>query len=126
MTANNINKHAEKIFSLQGSHQVSSAKQASELMDLFRREAEQKIIRQKGAEAQIETSKTLTNHSHDLAVMKETINLLLKHNIDQALLQAEAQRLREVIDARRFRQNMIFTIIAAATGVISILLQYNS
>lgn len=89
---------------------VSSAKQVSELAELQRQielsEREEKAIHRRGVEEQISASATLST--------------LLKHNLEQAKQQEDRDR----IDTKRHREMMVFTVIAAVTGIISLFLQW--
>ena len=79
------------MFSMQGlERHISSARQLSDMTEVIRREAEEKAIKRRGAEAQIESNKILADQREELEVMRATINALLKHNLEQAVLQANA------------------------------------
>lgn len=105
---------------------TSSARQFSELSASI--EATQAVIAKanaiklKGAEAQIESSRILAEQREELEVMRDTINALLKHSLEQAEQQEERNR----IESKRHREAMIFTVIAAVTGIISLMLQWKS
>jgi len=111
--------------------QVSSAKQLSELTKSYERvqaiENEQKAFHRKGVEAQIESTKTLKEQREDQVLIKKTLELLLKHNLEQA----RQREVQEKIETSRYSENLKFTKIAAWTsiaaallGVISIILQF--
>lgn len=107
------------MFSMQSlERQVSSARQLSDMTQILHRQAEEKAIKRRGAEAQIESSKILADQREELEVMRETINALLKHNLEQARQQADALQERDRIETEIYRENLRFTKIAAWTGVI--------
>jgi DNA repair ATPase RecN len=119
---NEIDSRAEQMFSLNGATQVSNAKQASALMDTFRREAEDKIAARRGAEAQIESSKILADQHRELTVMKEIIDSLLKYTVQQGEQLAIQMQEQNKIEDRRYIENTRLARIATWTGIFSMLI----
>lgn len=110
-------------FSIQASdRQISSARQLSDMAKIFQREAEEKAVKRRGAEAQIEASKILEDQRQELEVMRATINALLKHNLEQSHQQALAIQERDKIETERFIKNTRLSKIAAWAGVIGTIL----
>lgn len=116
---NEIDSRAEQMFSLNGATQVSNAKQASALMETFRREAEDKITVRRGVEAQIDSNKILADQSRELAVMKEIIDSLLKYTVEQGKLQSIEMEERNKIEDRRYIENTRLARVATWTGIFS-------
>lgn len=116
---NEIDSRAEQMFSLNGAAQVSNAKQASALIETFRREAEDKITVLRGAEAQIDSNKILADQHRELAVMKEIINSLLKYTVEQGQQQALQLQEQNKIENRRYIENTRLTRVATWTGIFS-------
>jgi DNA repair ATPase RecN len=116
---NEIDSRAEQMFSLNGAAQVSNAKQASALMETFRREAEDKITVRRGAEAQIDSNKILADQHRELAVMKEIIDSLLKYTVEQGQQQALQLQEQNKIEDRRYIENTRLARVATWTGIFS-------
>ena len=114
-----INSRAEQLFTLNGTTQVSNAKQATALMETFRREAEDKITARRGAEAQIESNRILGDQHRELSVMKEIIDSLLKYTVEQGKLQAIQMDEQNKIEDRRYIENTRLARIATWTGIFS-------
>lgn len=128
---NEIDKRAEQLFQLNGEHQVSSALQASKLMETFRKQAEAEVMLKRGAEAQIDSKKILGEQQQELAMMKGIIDSLLKYIIEHSRQQSIELVERNIIEEKRYLENTRMTKIATWTsifgiiiGVASIALQY--
>ena len=104
------------MFSLQ--YQVSSARQLSDIAKLIQHESEEKAVKRRGIEAQIESSKILTKQREELEVMRATINKLLEHNLERAQLQFQAAQERDQTESERYIENLRFNKIASWTGVV--------
>lgn len=104
----------------------TSARQVSEMSEtlhrLHRAEAEEKALRRRGVEAQIESAKLLADQREEIEVMREAINALLKHNIEQSKQQAIAFQERDKVEGQRFSENTRLSKIAAWAGVLSVIL----
>lgn len=109
---------------------VSSAQQFSELSASI--EATKAVVAKasatklKGAEAQIESSKSLAEVCEKLEVMRSAIHALLKHNLEEAEQQEIKSRKRDSIEVARHNENLRFTRIAAWAGIIAVVLSMAS
>jgi len=101
---------------------LSSARQVGDVANMLRQQAEEKAIKRMGAEAQIESSKILTDQRQEIEMMRSSINDLLKHNLEQASQQAISSQVRDKIESERYLENLRFTKIAAWTGAIGAIL----
>ena len=109
------------LFSSLNDLQVSSAKQAAEFFNRMNREAEEKAIIRKGAEAQINSTKILTNQYQEIELMKETINALLKYNQEQSSQQFFLLQERDKRENARYQETTRLAKIATWTSVASML-----
>jgi hypothetical protein len=104
----------------------TSARQVHDMSDVFQQvqfvAIEEKAMRRKGVEAQIRSAKILADQREELEVMREAINALLKHNLEQSKQQSIALQERDRVEAERFRENTHLSKIAAWAGVISAIL----
>lgn len=100
--------------------QISSARQLIEVVKIHKQQAEEKAIKRIGAKAQIESSKILADQRIELAQMRQTINVLLKHNIEHTKQQSIASQERDKIETKRYKANLRFTKIAAWAGVLGV------
>lgn len=108
------------MFSMQGPEKhISSASQLKELAEMIQRQAQERAIKRKGAEAQIESSKILADQREEMEQMRNAINSLLKHSLEQAEQQSIAKEKRDKIEAERFRENIRWTKIAAWSGIVA-------
>jgi len=101
--------------------QISSARQLSELAETQKQQTKEKVIKLMGAEAQIESSKILADQRKELEEMREIINALLRHNLEQTNQQSIASQERDKIETKRYMENLRFTKIAAWAGVLSVI-----
>lgn len=102
--------------------QISSAPQLSEVAEILKQQAEEKAIKRMGAKAQIESNRILADQRLELKEMRETINALLRHSLEQAKQQSMASQERDKIEDKRYKKNLQFTKIAAWTGMIGVAL----
>lgn len=109
-------------FSLEASQKASSARQLSDIAKIFQHEAEEKAVNRKGAEAQIESNKILSEQREELEIMRAAITALLKHNLEQAELMAKSAIEQDGIETKRYLEHLRFTKIAAWTGIVGIIL----
>lgn len=101
---------------------LSSARQVTDMASILQRQTEAAVIKRRGAEAQIESSKILADQREELEVMRASINALLKHSLEQAEQQEIKLQERDKVETERYRENLRFTKMAAWTGVIGIIL----
>lgn len=102
--------------------QISSARQLIEGIKIQEQQAEETALKSMGAKAQIESSKILADQRKQLEEMREAINALLRHNLDQAKQQSVALQERDKIETKRYKENLQFTKIAAWAGVFGVVL----
>ena len=101
---------------------VSSAKQLNDMAESYSRsqavEREENVVHRRGVEAQIESATTLKEQKVDQTFIRETLDVLLRHRLEQVTQQVE----RERIEDARYEVNLRFTKIAAWTGVVGVIL----
>lgn len=102
--------------------QVTSARQLSMVAEILDQQAEEKTVKRMGAKAQIESSKILADQHIELEKMREVINALLRHTLEQAEQQSMALQEQDKIETKRYKENLQFTKIAAWTGVFGVAL----
>ena len=117
----------QRMFSIQEmANQFSSAKQINDTVNTFHRiqlaANEDKALRSKSRNAQVESVKILSQQHKELEIMKDAINALLDHNLEQALQQTAALQERDIIENKRFNENNRLSKIAAWAGVFSTIL----
>lgn len=119
---NDKNSIYARFSSLEASQKASSARQLSEISKIFQYEAEEKAVKRRGAEAQIESNKIMAEQRKELEIMRASINALLKHNLEQAELLAQSALMQEEIETKRYLENLRFTKIAAWTGIAGMII----
>lgn len=104
----------------------TSARQVSDISEtlhqLHRAEAEEKAMRRRGVEAQIQSAKLMADMREQTELMNEALNTLLKHNLEQSKQQGIALQERDKVEAKRFQENARLSKVAAWAGVISAIL----
>jgi len=117
----------QEMFSFQGiENQFSSARQISDASKTFQHIQsavnQEKHLRNKSVNAQIESVKILSNQREELEMMKDAINALLEHSLEQSKQQTIALHERDKVESERYIENTRLSKIAAWAGVFSAIL----